>query len=322
VVYTYNSSTKPPFKTPSAAAFQADFVTGQGLGACLSYFDETGQTLDAVINCVAISQPAACELDPEKARAINIPTTLLEALTKKYQNKQEIETRTTATPLPLLIHLSTDQVYDGTKSFSKEETDPANPINQYGKSKLAAEEYIQSQWPNHVILRSSLIYGKEPPALSVGRPLFIQFVDDKLAFCQPTSFFCDEWRSAVYVEDIIRVCRLFIEAHCSSVVSPEKFNGVFNMGGPERLSRVDIAKLVGEVRGHANTESIILEVPSASIPRGVASPSDISMDISKLEATLNELKTILETASGQSCVEEFKFTKFRDALREIFDIDT
>ncbi|KAL4533766.1 hypothetical protein Ndes2437B_g03095 [Nannochloris sp. 'desiccata'] len=98
------------------------------------------------------------------------------------------------------------------------------------------------------------------------------------------------------------------------------------MGGPERLSRVDIARLVAEVRGY-DAKSIV-EVPSASVSRGVASPSDISMDVSNLENTLTGVLSAL--ASGRSKVgkgggtesggtEEFAFTKFRDALHEIFN---
>lgn len=301
-------------------------MTGEGLDACFSYLeDDESLRLDAVINCVAVSQPVACEKDPEKARLINIPTKLLDALNAYHL-------KTPSSPLPLLIFLSTDQVYDGSKSFSKA-SDNTNPINEYGKSKLDAERTIQSQWPrNHAILRSSLIYGKGPPAASVGRSLFLQFVDEKLASGDQTSFFNDEWRSAVYVEDIIRVCKLLIEASLVSndetegAATKKRIRGVFNMGGPERLSRVDIARLVAEVRGY-DAKSIV-EVPSASVSRGVASPSDISMDVSNLENTLTGVLSAL--ASGRSKVgkgggtesggtEEFAFTKFRDALHEIFN---
>jgi len=309
---------------------KVDFVTGEGLDACFSYFENDKTRLDAVINCVAISQPIACEKDPEKARLINIPTKLLDALNTYLQ-------KTPSSPAPLFIFLSTDQVYDGLKSFSKE-SDAANPINEYGKSKLEAERTIQSKWPyKHAILRSSLIYGKEPPAAAVGRSLFLQFVNEKLASGEETSFFNDEWRSAVYVEDIVRVCKLLIEASLVSSNEPGaaateknigKFRGVFNMGGPERLSRADIANLVAEVRGY-DSKSII-EVPSASVSRGVASPSDISMDSEKLESTLTGLLASLKMASGSGVceggkgiesdsTEGFEFTNFRDALQDIFN---
>lgn len=81
---------------------------------------------------------------------------------------------------PLLIHLSTDQVYDGSRANWKE-TDPCAPVNAYGQTKLEAEQYIQERWPNHVILRSSIIYGPQSPA-PVSRALFLQFIEASLAY--------------------------------------------------------------------------------------------------------------------------------------------
>ncbi|CAI5497258.1 unnamed protein product [Closterium sp. Naga37s-1] len=65
--------------------------------------------------------------------------------------------------LPLLLHLSTDQVYEGTKSFYKED-DPLLPVNTYGRSKVAGEQAGREQWRgSHAILRSSIIVGPPPP---------------------------------------------------------------------------------------------------------------------------------------------------------------
>ncbi len=62
----------------------------------------------------------------------------------------------------------------------------------------------QERWPNHVILRSSIIYGPQSPT-PVARPLFLQFVARQLAEGTPTSFFSDEFRNPVFVDDIVRV---------------------------------------------------------------------------------------------------------------------
>lgn len=63
---------------------------------------------------------------------------------------------------------------------------------------------LQAQWPKHVILRSSIIYGPQSP-VPVARPLFLQFVAQQLAEQKETSFFNDEFRSPVYVMDIVQV---------------------------------------------------------------------------------------------------------------------
>ncbi len=58
-----------------------------------------------------------------------------------------------------LINFSTDYVYDGTKNSAYLESDAVNPINGYGKSKLAGEEAIRAVGLPHLILRTSWVYG-------------------------------------------------------------------------------------------------------------------------------------------------------------------
>lgn len=58
----------------------------------------------------------------------------------------------------LLIHYSTDYVFDGTKRSPYLETDQPNPINAYGMSKLIGERAIESSGANYLILRTSWVY--------------------------------------------------------------------------------------------------------------------------------------------------------------------
>ena len=59
-----------------------------------------------------------------------------------------------------LIHISTDYVFDGTKSSPYVETDKTNPLNIYGKSKLKGEEYAQNLCPKLLIIRTSWIFSE------------------------------------------------------------------------------------------------------------------------------------------------------------------
>lgn len=98
---------------------------------------------------------------------------------------------------PLFVHFSTDQVYDGSSKpgGAWAEGDPTGPVNAYGRTKLAGERFLQESWDNHVILRCSLIVGRQPP-VPVSRPLFAQFVEEALRERRPTEFAADEYRRA------------------------------------------------------------------------------------------------------------------------------
>lgn len=57
-----------------------------------------------------------------------------------------------------LVHFSTDYVFDGEKSSPYVETDSPNPLNAYGRSKLAGEQAIESSHCRHLIFRTSWVY--------------------------------------------------------------------------------------------------------------------------------------------------------------------
>jgi dTDP-4-dehydrorhamnose reductase len=58
-----------------------------------------------------------------------------------------------------LVHYSTDYVFDGSSRLPYAETDQPNPINIYGKTKLAGEEAIQADGAPHLIFRTAWVYG-------------------------------------------------------------------------------------------------------------------------------------------------------------------
>ncbi|KAK1266893.1 hypothetical protein QJS04_geneDACA000473 [Acorus gramineus] len=242
--------------------FPVDLRTGQGFE---SISDSFGQA-DVVVNCGALSVPRACEMDPAAAMATNVPSKLVEWMSSFPDGDGA-----------LLIHLSTDQVYEGVKSFYKEE-DETSPVNMYGKSKVAAEQFISSTCKNFAILRSSIIYG--PQTVSpVLKSLPIQWIDGVLSRGEEIDFFHDEFRCPVYVKDVVDIILALIRKW---VTDGEQMQLILNTGGPDRVSRLQMAESVAVVRGY-NT-SLIKPVSALSVDRGVASPADISMDISKLIA--------------------------------------
>lgn len=105
---------------------------------------------EAVINCAAFTKVDLCEDQSQVAFDVNAkgPENLAKAC-KKLNIK--------------LIHISTDYVFDGTATTPYREDHPPNPINVYGRSKLQGENYITQTCPNHLIVRTSWLFGKEGP---------------------------------------------------------------------------------------------------------------------------------------------------------------
>lgn len=272
VSYTYCNSKLE--KCPEGVkAFKVDLATGEGLAAAFA------EPVDVVVNCAAISVPSVCEKDPEKARAVNAPNALLEQL--RHQQKF---TGIAA----LLVHFSTDQVYEGTQAMWTEE-DECAPVNVYGHSKLASEMFIEADWPRHVVLRSSIIYSGPTPN-PLARTPFLQFVEQALRSGKQQEYFDDEWRCPIFVEDIVEIVEKLLRP---ASAAPPTYT-LYNMGGPERLSRADMAAQVAAALGV--DPGLVVRVSAASAARGVPSPADISMNVQRIQEDLGIKLTPFSTA--------------------------
>jgi dTDP-4-dehydrorhamnose reductase len=98
-----------------------------------------------VINAAAYTAVDAAETDEANALAVNAEAPRLLA-----QEAKKIGV--------VLVHFSTDYVFDGSTKAPYEETDPTNPINVYGKTKLAGEQAVRSSGVPHLIFRTSWVY--------------------------------------------------------------------------------------------------------------------------------------------------------------------
>jgi len=99
-----------------------------------------------IVNAAAYTAVDKAEATPEPAWAINASGPAVIAEEAKRLGI-------------LLVHYSTDYVYDGSKQGPWVETDAPNPLNVYGKSKLAGDEAIQAVNGDYIILRTSWVYG-------------------------------------------------------------------------------------------------------------------------------------------------------------------
>ena len=103
---------------------------------------------DLIVNAAAYTAVDRAETEPELAMAINgIAPGILAEEARRIN--------------AVLVHYSTDYVFDGTKATAYAETDIPNPLSTYGKTKLAGEEAIRATGVAHFILRTSWVYAAE-----------------------------------------------------------------------------------------------------------------------------------------------------------------
>lgn len=101
---------------------------------------------ELIVNCAAFTAVDACESEPERAYRVNAlgPQSLaLAALASGA----------------MLLHVSTDYVFDGTKEGPYDELDPPNPLGVYARSKLAGEAFVRALLPEHFVVRTGFVFG-------------------------------------------------------------------------------------------------------------------------------------------------------------------
>ncbi|GLD94430.1 hypothetical protein PINS_up003041 [Pythium insidiosum] len=258
-----------------------DITDEASLTACIDRFQP-----DIVINCIAMSSPAVCERNPTLATTINEPNHLISSISRQQK------------PIRL-IHFSTDFVYSGTtppRTGYKEE-DAVLSADQcvYSASKLRFDQYLKRQHPSHldaVVLRIANVVGPPAPLFHDQSPKFMEWLHRQLyladSSCDGVRLWSDEIRSFIFVEDIARVVWKLVDQ------SPQEPSvEIFNLGGEEALSRVDIAErycaFMASIMQTVEHRSI---APCArtSITMGYHAPLDATMDSSRLKGYLPGLQ--------------------------------
>jgi len=114
----------------------------------ISHYFDNNDKFDIIINCTAYTQVDKAEQEVELANQINhLAVKQLASIASKQQAR--------------LIHISTDYVFDGESDKPYTEIDKTNPINVYGKTKLAGEKALQAVMPtNAMIIRTSWLYSE------------------------------------------------------------------------------------------------------------------------------------------------------------------
>lgn len=211
---------------------------------------------DVIVNAAAYTAVDQAESDEAAAFAVNRdgPAILAEEAAKRGA---------------LLVHFSTDYVFDGEKESPYVETDAPNPLSVYGRSKLLGENAIRTAGCRHLILRTSWVYaaaGKNFVLTMLrlaraGRPLRV--VDDQIG--APTS-------------------NLMIAAACTDVIShalsATSLNGVFHMSARGETSWYRFAR---EIFREVGMDVALTPIRSSEYPSAARRPNNSILDNAVLE---------------------------------------
>lgn len=137
-----------------AAAFERAGISYTGTGSETDVTDKntvlsfaSGKNFKYIINCSAYTAVDKAESEEDKALLINRDGVLNLALAAKQIDA-------------VLIHFSTDYVFDGESSEPYKETDATNPVSAYGRTKLAGEKALTGAIDKYFIFRISWLYGR------------------------------------------------------------------------------------------------------------------------------------------------------------------
>ena len=151
-----------------------------------------------------------------------------------------------------LIHISTDLVFDGTKPEPYREDDEPKPIDDYGRSKLEAERRVLDLHPEALVVRTSLLVGRERPGRQEQAGLEAARGERDIAF------FEDEWRSPVLVFDLAAGLLELIDMPAS---------GVLHLAGAEPMNRYELACEIAAAHGLPTTRLRRGTLAGSGLPR-------------------------------------------------------
>ncbi|MBU0580934.1 MAG: SDR family oxidoreductase [Candidatus Margulisbacteria bacterium] len=212
---------------------------------------------EVLIHTAAIATINVCDNNPKKAYRINVEGT------KKLLEE--------CAPNTKFIYLSTDLVFDGIRGNYSEKDIPS-PKHYYGETKYFAEQEIQKIDKNWVILRCALMYGTSP---STHNTFFTNSIN-KIKNGEAVTFFLDEYRTPLFLNDLSLAIEKIIKNDAK---------GIFHVGGREKLSRLEFAKIVAEV--FSLNKSLIKSAKVADMPNPEKRARDCSLNIDKMRKELS-----------------------------------
>jgi dTDP-4-dehydrorhamnose reductase len=205
----------------------------------------------------------------------------------------------------IMVHYSTDYVFDGTKPAPYVETDAPNPANVYGKTKLAGDEAIQSVGGDYLILRTSWVYGARGSNFLLTMLRLaqerteLQIVDDQIG--SPTTSECIAQATADILSQLL----------APSAAGLDGRSGIYNFTSSGETTWFGFAKalLTKSAGTYGFTVPNLIPIKTSDFPRPAQRPANSRLSCQRLKQTFgvtlppweDALSLVLETlAEGAS----------------------
>jgi dTDP-4-dehydrorhamnose reductase len=214
---------------------------------------------DAVINCAGYTAVDKAESDEKKAFLVNATA-------------PEILSRASTKYGALLVHISTDYVFNGNTFRPLVETDPANPQSVYGNSKFAGEKAVLQNAGKAVIIRTSWLYS------AFGN----NFVKTVLKFGRERGYMnvvFDQVGTPTYAHDLAKTILVILPE-----ILPVTGVEIFHFSNEGVTSWYDFAKAIVEI---SNIDCKINAIRTEEYPLPAARPFYSVMDKTKLKKQFN-----------------------------------
>ena len=223
---------------------------------------------DVVINCV--KQPiSAEEMEKDKPSATRLNTTLPSMLAK-WQRQFGY----------LLVHISSDWVYEGVDGETYNEQSRTRPINFYGRTKLDAEKMVRKHARKHLIIRAEGIFGLDEKRTNMYLRLKDLHGTGTSNTNNPFRATYDQYAQPICGAELARITRLLVEG---------SKRGTFNVTGKEYISRIEFALLLKKA---FRLDTQIIHI--FAIERNIRIPRFLKVDTSKAEKAIGKIKTLAE----------------------------
>ena len=210
---------------------------------------------EIVIHCAGMASVDACNRYPKVSHQINVEgTKTLVAAATEYKSE--------------VVYISTNAVFKG-ENPPYHEFSGQSPINEYGRQKLMAENYVKAYAASWLIVRPILLYGKP---WSWGRGNWATRVQDAIRLGQGLSVVNDTMTQPTYAGACAQAIWTAIEA---------KHDRYLHIGGADKMSLYDFCLTAMDVLGQG-AKIEIEPVPSSAFDDIEPRPRDTTYDLSQM----------------------------------------